>query len=1710
MGALYDKYKNVNITSNNTNKKSTGSLYEKYKDYVKKEPVINTPTIETPVNQAIVNNDKQNTQPKQDNSVDIKINTLTDDALNKEIRNLQEKLFTTNSPTERQAISKAISNLKNNQAQRGQLTEQQQKNVNDIVKGAEDITGIIGAGGWGAIQGVANIGKGISTAQDYVSQKTVDVLNAITGQNKQAETPFSAIKDVTTNASDRAGQVIQSTVENASNPVAKKITEYSAVIGNMAPSIAGNAINPVLGTSMFVTSATGGYLKDAEQRGLTGGKALAYATAMGAVEGLTEKFGLGKLGKAMKSVSANLVGKAITEIGAGAGINAIQEALIEPVSEGASQLLGGSYDYSNMGRKMLKAGIDGAVVYLLMGGIGSGFVKSTGIGEKIANGQEVSQQEIQEALAEMESNGINVTEIQSEFNNAVNTVEKQIKQENGQANNYSVSNNSEFQQTVNNMRKQGYVIPQDRVDTIETFSKGRGVNVLFDNTLQEGVNGVYDGNTRTYKINPNSEQAVEFIAVHEMLHDMYGTKEYQELAKFVQEYANKTNEYSEARQQLENTYKTFYQKNNINQKQLDIDVEATNDMVARALGNQEFLNSLAQNKPKIFERFVNWIKEVGAKLFGTDKQKFLQDLKKKFVVAYNSQYNGGNGLSYHVSSNLSNDIDYLLKNGPVRGKIKVRDFTPTALTNEGVENIPMVMVSSHIVENILTEQEARKLGLPIGKRHHYHGIGKETFIKAIDSLDSPVGIFKWSKNKHNGYGENDYIILTSVENLNGERIIVPLFLKKNKSNVYEISTKTLDVLQSNEVKTVYGKKSVYKYLNNYLKDGSLKKIKINKSINSIDGLQSPTSTLNASIDNSIPKNNTDVNSYSMQNIENNTQSNDKWQEFLDNNFGLMENASRTYIQKQNEAIANDSLVKFEESRRKKDSLVDLAKLKPEDAKINPVSDYKSQNGTSKKTRQFYDNAQSAMIVSEEVKKQLTPTTYNEITNEESMKKAYKRLEEGGQAEVNDWLSKSVEKNKFDNVDIAEGFILFYQAQANGDTKTAVNIIAKLGDIGTKTGQTLQMFSMLQRLTPEGMLMYAQKELKKAFEVMSEKKSQEWIKENEEKFKLTEEDAVFIERNMKALQQIEDQRQKDILLGEISKRISDKLPPERGQGIKAYMRISMLFNPKTQVRNVLGNAGLVPINVFADTFATLVDKAIAKKTGLRTTNFTDPKTYIKGFKKGAYETIDDFKRGINTNMLGNRYEVNKDTSLFTAKSFNENTNNKVLNTFNQKMNNIDRILSTALSLGDRPFYEASFLNSIEGQMKANNVKVPSPEMIDIAVNEGLQRTWQDNSEFTKAVLKIRNILNEANINGYGLGDVLIPFAKTPANLTKAIVKYSPLNVINTIMKYNGLNRAIKKGEFTPQQQKSFVDNLGKTMAGSLLYIIGYGLAQSGVISGGGDEDKDIANYNKNVRGIQPYSFKIGDTSFTYNWLIPATVPFAIISDLTKEEKNLADTLTSAIEISADTLVEQSFMASINKVINNYDGIPAGIIEAVLDLPARAVPTLVKQFADLTDKKARSSYVYGDDVASPLNYAKSKIPFLTKTLEPVVNTMGEEVQRYGGDNNLFNVFLNPANVAKATSTKATDEIYRVYQEVGNKNVFPKVAPNYITYNKEKLTLTPEQKTKWQKDSGSYIKNNINKLINSSNYKNAKEEAKAKMLEELVNRAYDIAKLKFLNER
>ena len=185
----------------------------------------------------------------------------------------------------------------------------------------------------------------------------------------------------------------------------------------------------------------------------------------------------------------------------------------------------------------------------------------------------------------------------------------------------------------------------------------------------------------------------------------------------------------------------------------------------------------------------------------------IEQLEQKAVIKSNKKEN-------KKDLNLSKKIDNVLKNINERNPVRLRDYTPQVLVENGVKDLPMYENPSHIRKNILTKEEAQKLGLATSIRNHYHGLGKELYIKIINSLDSPRVIFKNKNNK-------DYLILTTVKDNNNSNIIVPIEIETiTKINIFNIDI--------NRIKTVYGydrkDPNLNKYIKNNIKLGRFTKI----------------------------------------------------------------------------------------------------------------------------------------------------------------------------------------------------------------------------------------------------------------------------------------------------------------------------------------------------------------------------------------------------------------------------------------------------------------------------------------------------------------------------------------------------------------------------------------------------------------------------------------------------------------------------------------------------------------------------------------------------------------------------------------------------------------------------------------------------------------------------------------------------------------------
>lgn len=1334
------------------------------------------------------------------------------------------------------------------------------------------------------------------------------------------------------------------------------------------------------------------------------------------------------------------------------------------------------------------------------------------------------------------------------------------------------------------------------IKLLENIIKDRNYIIRFNPNItnEQGVpvNGLItkENGKTIIELNPNADNYVEFLVVHEITHDI-ATKEMKEL---ILDYAKQDPEFEKSLESLKERYKTN-----------DVSDEVVADVCGELFGNREFIQSVVEKKPNIFKKILNNIRKLAEKIKGTGANEyvnFVENLKEMWEDAYYSNRsnikdkmfsiqqdsNGNKFVNVDTDQDIFDGVDekdynkiakmyitdYLIGNTRLgnNDSVEINKKTSKKYTNPGKkqENFVEKMKLTPELKNVLgiaTLREnsiAKKTNSKFANWEYYDfefkldgktfkgniNIGitdKGKYLYEINNVKKTSGITGTSLHRPTGFSANN--IPQSGNNVNsGTSSATKYSIPINKNNTQELENssfylekykqKQLDIIKSNnpvnddyhtwirnveDIKTLEetindsdwidydkynpdlsrqdienaidsGKITVYSSYpikqgifvspskieaESYSSNGKVYSKEVN--INDVAWID-PTQGQYAKVYDILPT------KYS-QNAK-------EWNDYLKENFPS--SGTKTKMSDIKLPVREDI-----ESSSKKSKILnpnEISKLTKEDANTTPIlpkreSANKVNDGNSHFAKNIKDKVnmlnveQKAEILSKE-----DVRYYDKVTNKESLEKAFKKINDGGSSETLRWV-KQDSKNA-NATDVAEGWILLKQYADNGDYDSMVEVAKKMREIGTTAGQTVQAFNIMERMTPEGMVKYAQSELSEAYDKMVKNKSKEWIDKYRKDFDLKPDEVKFIMDTMQEVQNMEDGYDKRVKLAEIQKLMTDKLPPEKGAKIRSWMRISMLFNPKTQVRNVAGNALIMPVNSFSDLFSSYADKLIAKKTGVRTTGTTNVKAMLKGIKKGVYEATNDYKKGINTkDMEGNRFEISD------GKSFSEK------NLMGKTLNRTESLLNYVMDVGDRVFSEAAFENSLQNQLVLNNTTEITQEMIDIAHQEALSRTWNDNNNYTRFVLGVRKGLNKLNVNGYGLGDILIPFAKTPANLTKAIVDYSPAGLVSAINKGINLKRSLANGQYTATMQHEFVQSLGKATAGTMLYILGIALAKAGITSGDSDDDKDTANFLKNTLGINSYSIKIGGKSFTYDWAQPLAAPLSITANVVNsksgDSKALLEGIIGSLDTAGSILLEQSFLQSINDVLNDNDGVVSGIINEILELPARAVPTFSKQIADLVDGTQRTSFEYGKPIQSAVNSIKAKIPFISKTLNPTVDTMGREIQKYGGKNNIFNVFLNPANVSTENISESAEEIYRLYKETGETDVMPRVAPYYINQKGEKIMMTGKDRVEYQKISGEIIEDNIKKLINNVSYSNMSDSDKANVVKDIVNYSYNIAK-------
>ena len=265
---------------------------------------------------------------------------------------------------------------------------------------------------------------------------------------------------------------------------------------------------------------------------------------------------------------------------------------------------------------------------------------------------------------------------------------------------------------------------------LDAAGKKLGVAIVFD--AQMDGDGYYDGKNRIIHISMESTDPLNVVMTHEMTHRMKETSPelYQEFSQLAAQAMQNSRTYGRVGAAVEMTYGTpdadevtahytrmlvsdisEFEKlvgvnRNLAQKMLDLLDEVFHKLGFDSLGDPQASAEVSQ-----------WFGDISRKDLENTRRVWREMLQKADAGAETQD-----GIRRHVALNAEADIDRVLNGERLRTQVRLRDYTPAALVDRGIPDLPMYMNAAHIRENILSEAEARAQGLPIRKEIHYHGL----------------------------------------------------------------------------------------------------------------------------------------------------------------------------------------------------------------------------------------------------------------------------------------------------------------------------------------------------------------------------------------------------------------------------------------------------------------------------------------------------------------------------------------------------------------------------------------------------------------------------------------------------------------------------------------------------------------------------------------------------------------------------------------------------------------------------------------------------------------------------------------------------------------------------------------------------------------------------------------------------------------------------
>lgn len=681
--------------------------------------------------------------------------------------------------------------------------------------------------------------------------------------------------------------------------------------------------------------------------------------------------------------------------------------------------------------------------------------------------------------------------------------------------------------------------------------------------------------------------------------------------------------------------------------------------------------------------------------------------------------------------------------------------------------------------------------------------------------------------------------------------------------------------------------------------------------------------------------------------------------------------------------------------------------------------------------------------------------------------------------------------------VSQGTTLYADAIAEGNYNAASDILVALTTVETNAGQAVQAARLMKSLSPEGRIFTVQKMVSNLEAQINKRRAANRQIEIDVPDTLLEtyQNAATADAQEAALQNI-------------YQNVADQIPTSLGEAAQQWRYFSMLANPSTHAKNIMGNVSGTVAKIGKDNLAALMetvfigDKEGRTKAFLNPLNKSDQNLLNLGW--ADYDTaVDLYEDGTGkySNAAGDINDKRRYWKINDPQNALTRGIDKALN-IAEKANNLN---SKALEVEDMWFSKPMYSVALAGYMKANGLTEITDAARTYAMTEAKRGTYND----LNAVSKWATSLGKGSKLGRFISGTIYPFKKVPANVMVRTVEYSPLGYLKGAWDLIQM----QKGNTDITAAKA-IDDFAAATTGTALLGVGAMLAKQGILRATGVGDDKEKEQQKNAFGAKDFSILVGNTyipidslTLTGTGLLTGAQIWEAAQNARNGDEPISfDDFLDALSKITDPVFEQSMLSGMDSILTTIQNSgSAGTGELLTKMGVQIlgnyvgqyVPTVIGRVAASLDKNQRSTYLEPDGAWGPVQTAvqgvQKKLPGLREDMAVTYGNWGVPVEGNGANGFGEGVFkaVTPVYPSKQKTDAVEEEIARLHDVNAEYSNFYTKPPKSIAVDGENIKLTSEQYANYTETRGQTDYNLRKSMLDSDIYKELPDNVKSKAM-------------------